>query len=109
MNADNILCIISIVRGALSNYSFPLPSGSSKGKTSGEKLRNPRKRRPQKQRERDSAELDLDGAPLKRPPGGGRLRQRGKATKNNYTGVGQDREGVTGFINAFKRLIQRVM
>lgn len=90
--------------------SFPLPSGSSKGKTPGGKLRNPRKRRPQKQRERDSAELDLDEAPLKRPPGGGRVRQRGKATNNNYNnGVGQDREGVTGFINAFRRLIQRVI
>lgn len=89
---------------------FPLTSGSSKGKTPGGKLRNPRKRRPQKQRERDSAEVDLDEAPLKRPPGGGgRVRQRGKATNNYNNGVGQDREGVTGFINAFRRLIQRVI
>ncbi|KAK3874417.1 hypothetical protein Pcinc_020646 [Petrolisthes cinctipes] len=90
------------------------PQGSSKGKPTGSKLRNPRKRRPQKYRERESSEvLGLDDAPLARPPVG-RLRQRGKNTNNNnsnnnYTGVGQDREGVTGFINAFRRLIQRVI
>ncbi|KAK4318050.1 hypothetical protein Pmani_010925 [Petrolisthes manimaculis] len=88
------------------------PQGSSKGKPTGDKLRNPRKRRPQKYRERESSEvLGQDDAPLARPPVG-RLRQRGKNTNNsnnNYAGVGQDREGVTGFINAFRRLIQRVM